>query len=148
MPITAESDSQLLLAPALPPTRVLTLLPKVPRDSPCTVVDVDPVTAANCGCAVETLEAAYEKASVSDPTCTPTLDLTERPPNKPAAARLTLALSDTHTVDALTETPTDTRSDCNFEPPEKPVTVTELLPEEVPITGPHALTTGESNDKA
>ena len=148
LPITAESESQLLPCPALPPTRIPTLLPNVPREAPRTVTDVDPVTTASSGSAVETLDTAYESASVNDPSCTPTLDLTRRPPNSPAAARLTLALSDNHTVPALPETPTLTRGDCILVPPEKPVTVTELLPEEAPITGPHALTTGESNDKA
>jgi hypothetical protein len=44
------------------------------------------------------LDAAYENASVNDPSCTPTLDFKKRPPNNPAAARLTLALSEFHIV--------------------------------------------------
>ena len=140
--------TQQLLAPALPPTRVPTLLPKVPRDSPCTVIDVDPVTAATGGSAVEMLDAAYENASVSDPSCTPTLDFRKRPPNNPAAARLTLALSDSHTVDALPDKPTHTRGDCMLVPAEKPVKVTELPPEAAPVPGLHAVATGESKDTA
>ena len=60
--------------------------------------------------------------------------------------RLTLALSDSHTVAALTETPTGTRGECKLVPPEKPVTVTTLLPEAAPIPGLHAMTTGASKD--
>ena len=56
------------------------------------------MTTASRGSAVETLDTAYENASVSDPDCTPTLDLTKRPLNSPAAARLTVALSDFHNV--------------------------------------------------
>jgi hypothetical protein len=94
------------------------------------------------------LDAAYENASVNDPSCTPTLDFKKRPPNNPAAARLTLALSDSHIVDALPDKPRDTRGDCKDVPPEKPVTVTELPPEAAPVPGVHAVATGESNDTA
>jgi hypothetical protein len=94
------------------------------------------------------LDAAYENASVNEPSCTPTLDFMKRPPNNPAAARLTLALSDSHTVDALPDRPTDTRGDSKDVPPEKPVTVTELPPDAAPVPGLHAVAAGESNDTA
>ena len=46
------------------------------------------------------------------------------------------------------QTPTLTRGDCILVPPEKPVTVTELLPEAAPVPGLQAVTIGESKDTA